>query len=74
MGANFRRAVLDISIGGMCTGVAVGEKNGFRFIAAHPRFNLLDGSYFRRLDDLRAAAKRLAEAGKAPARAAPDRA
>jgi hypothetical protein len=67
--AVFRPALapLVISIGGLCTGVAVGEKNGFRFIAAHPRFNLLDGSYFRRLDDLRAAAGRLAKAGQAPA-------
>jgi hypothetical protein len=59
-------APLAIRIGGISAGLAIGGKNGFRFLAAHPRFDLLDGSLFRRLEDLRAAAKRLNKAAAAP--------
>lgn len=53
-----------INVSGLAAGFAIGDKNGFRFVAAHPRFDSLDGSNFRRLGDLKAAAKRLAEAGR----------
>lgn len=47
-------------------GVAIGDHKGFRFVSAHPNFDILDGSSFQRVDDVRLAAKRLALA-KQPA-------
>lgn len=55
-------APIVIRTDGFAAGFAIGDRNGFRFVAAHPRFDILDGSNFRRLDDLKAAAKRLAAA------------
>jgi hypothetical protein len=43
-------------------GVAVTSGQGYRFIAADPDFRPLDGSSFRRLDQLERAAERLARA------------
>ncbi|MDX2266157.1 MAG: hypothetical protein NW215_14450 [Hyphomicrobiales bacterium] len=48
-----------ITVGGVCAGFAINEAGGFRFVGGHPRFNLLDGSRFRRLDDVKNAARHL---------------
>ncbi len=55
-------APLVINIEGVSVGLAVSDKHGFRFVAAHPRFDLLDGNRFRRIADIETAAKRLAQA------------
>ncbi len=40
--------------------LAIAEREGFRFLASDPEFVLLDGSRFRRLEQVEQAARRLA--------------
>jgi len=51
-----------IAIEGMTAGLALRDNNRFRFFSGHPRFDLLDGSRFSHVDDVRWAVKRLARA------------
>lgn len=51
-----------IEIDDIAAGVALRERSGFRFVAADPRFRLLDGSQFRRLSQVEQAARNLARA------------
>lgn len=55
-------APLVIDINGLTAGLAIQDKRGFRFIAAHPRFDILDGSFFRWPEHVKDAVQRLAEA------------
>ncbi|HET6466970.1 MAG TPA: hypothetical protein VFG43_01205 [Geminicoccaceae bacterium] len=43
-------------------GVAIRRPDGFQFIASDPQFRVLDGSRFRRLEQLEQAAHKLARA------------
>jgi len=56
-----------ISIDGIAAGFALRDTWRFRFFSGHPRFDLLDGSRFSRLDDVRWAVRRLADATASPA-------
>jgi hypothetical protein len=58
-------APLVIDIDGVTAGLAIQDERGFRFIAAHPRFDLLDGSFFRLPQQATQAARRLANAARA---------
>lgn len=49
-----------VVVRGIDAGLALREETGFRFVAVDPRFDVLDGSRFRRLDEVEAAARRLA--------------
>jgi hypothetical protein len=51
-----------IDIDGIAAGLALRESNRFRFFSGHPRFDLLDGSRFSRVEAVRWAVKRLAHA------------
>lgn len=51
-----------ITAGGISAGFAISDRKGFRFVAGHRQFDLLDGSYFRRVEDIRSAATRLSQA------------
>jgi hypothetical protein len=51
-----------IEVDDIAAGIALRERTGFRFVAADPRFRLLDGSHFRRLGQIEAAARNLARA------------
>lgn len=51
-----------IEVDEIAAGVALRERSGFRFVAADPRFRLLDGSQFRRLHQVEQAARNLARA------------
>lgn len=53
---------LVISVDGVAAGVAIRGSRQFRFFSGDPRFDLLDGSRFTRVEDLRGAVKRLASA------------
>ena len=63
---NYTRAPapLVIDVDGVTAGLAIQEERGFRFIAAHPRFDLLDGSFFRAPQLVTLAARRLADASR----------
>lgn len=56
------QAPLVITIKGITAGLAVGDKHGFRFVAGHPIFDSLESVRFRRIEDMRTAALRLANA------------
>jgi hypothetical protein len=53
---------LVVIVDGISAGFAVQEESGLRFRAVHPRFEILDGSRFPRVEQLTSAAKRLAKA------------
>jgi hypothetical protein len=72
--ANPHAAPVVIAMDGIAVGLALHDKHRFRFFSGHPRFDLLDGSRFTRIEDLRWAVKRLASAtadiaGQPPLRA-----
>lgn len=54
-------APIVIDVDGVTAGLAIQDKRGFRFIAAHPRFDLLDGSFFRWPEHVKRAVQRLAD-------------
>jgi hypothetical protein len=56
-----------ITIDGIAAGFALRDTWRFRFFSGHPRFDLLDGSRFSRIEDVRWAVKRLAQASAEPA-------
>lgn len=58
--ANENIPAFAIEIGDVSAGLALRERGGFSFVAADPRFRLLDGSRFRRLAQLEEAARNLA--------------
>jgi hypothetical protein len=51
-----------VSVDGVTAGLALRDKHRFRFFSSHSRFDLLDGSRFSRLEDVRWAVARLARA------------
>jgi hypothetical protein len=51
-----------INVDGIAAGFALRDTWRFRFFSGHPRFDLLDGSRFSRIEDVRWAVKRLANA------------
>ncbi len=55
-------APIVITAAGISAGFAISDRKGFRFVAGHRQFDLLDGSHFRRIEDIRSAATRLAQA------------
>ena len=54
--------VWPVSVADLLVGIIVDDERGFRFVAVDRRFRVLDGSSFRRLDDARQAASRVARA------------
>jgi len=60
--ANAPAAPVVIAIDGIMAGLALRDLHRFRFFSGHPRFDLLDGSRFTRIEDVRWAVKRLAYA------------
>jgi hypothetical protein len=60
-----------IAIEGRHVGLAVAGDGGFHFVAADPDYRLLDGSRFRRIEQVEHAARRLTRAvSQAPRRMA----
>ena len=55
-------APVAINIDGVAAGLALRDKHRFRFFSGHPRFDLLDGSRFSRIEDVHWAVKRLSQA------------
>lgn len=55
-------APIVIATDGLTAGLALLDGHRFRFFSGHPRFDLLDGSRFTRIEDVRWAVKRLASA------------
>ncbi|MFA5119974.1 hypothetical protein [Zavarzinia sp.] len=51
-----------IEVDDVVAGLALRERSGFSFVAADPRFRLLDGSRFRRLHQIEAAARNVLRA------------
>jgi hypothetical protein len=60
--ANENHPAYAIEVGDIAAGLAVRERGGFSFVAADPRFRLLEGSRFRRVEQVEAAARNLARA------------
>jgi hypothetical protein len=60
-------APIAIAIDGLTVGLALRETFRFRFLSGHPRFDLLDGSRFSRIEDVQWAVRRLAHASAEPA-------
>ena len=56
------RGPVVIHADGLPAGFAIAGERGFRFLSAHQRFDLLDGSRFPKIDDICAAARHLADA------------
>ena len=57
-----RAASIVVSVEGTIAGLAVRDNGRYRFLSAHPGFDLLDGSRFTRPEEIRIAAIRLARA------------
>jgi hypothetical protein len=53
-----------VNVGGEVAGLAVREGRRFRFMSAHPGFDLLDGSRFTRPEQISNAARKLARAAR----------
>lgn len=53
-----------VVIEGISAGFGVCDGGRLRFTALHPRFDILDGSRFARPEQLRSAARRVAEASR----------
>ena len=60
--ANENYSAYAIEVAGIAAGLALRERGGFSFVAADPRFRLLEGSRFRRVEQVEAAARNLARA------------
>jgi hypothetical protein len=60
--ANENHPAYAIEVSGIAAGLALRERGGFSFVAADPRFRLLEGSRFRRVEQVEAAARNLARA------------
>lgn len=58
--ANENIPAFAIEVAGISAGLALRERGGYSFYAADPRFRALDGSRFRRLNQLENAARDLA--------------
>lgn len=58
--ANENHPAYAIEAEGISAGLALRERSGFSFIAADPRFRLLEGSRFRRVEQVEAAVRNLA--------------
>lgn len=59
-------APIAISIDGVAAGLALRDDHRFRFFSGHPRFDLLDGGRFSRIEDVRWAVRRLSQANGEP--------
>jgi hypothetical protein len=57
-------APMIVNIEGAFAGLAVRDGERFRFLSAHPGFDLLDGSRFTRAEEIRIAASKLARAAR----------
>jgi hypothetical protein len=57
-------APIVVDIEGAFVGLAVRDGGRFRFLSAHPGFDLLDGSRFTRPEQIRVAARKLARAAR----------
>lgn len=55
-----------IAVAGRQAGLALRQGRGFRFVAADPDFQLLDGSRFGSLEQLQDAARRFAKSLRRP--------
>jgi hypothetical protein len=55
-------APIAINVDGVAAGLALRDRHRFRFFSGHPYFDLLDGSRFSRIEDVRWAVKRLLQA------------
>lgn len=55
-----------IEIGEIAAGVAVRERGGFAFVATDRRFNVLDGSKFKRVHQIENAARNVWRAHAGP--------
>jgi hypothetical protein len=53
-----------VNVEGEVAGLAVREGRRFRFMSAHPGFDLLDGSRFTRPEQISNAARKLARAAR----------
>jgi hypothetical protein len=53
-----------VVVEGVSAGFGVREGNSLRFRAVHPRFAILEGSRFARVEQLRRAARRVARASR----------
>lgn len=60
--ANENNPAFAIEVAGISAGLALRERGGFSFIAADPRFRIIEGSRFRRLAQLEEAVRTLARA------------
>ena len=60
--ANENIPAFAIEVGDVSAGLALRERGGFSFVASDPRFRILEGSRFRRLNQLEEAARNLARA------------
>ncbi|WP_374383748.1 hypothetical protein [Dongia sp.] len=60
--ANENNPAFAIEVSGISAGLALRERGGFSFIAADPRFRIIEGSRFRRLAQLEDAVRTLAKA------------
>ncbi|MDD3446401.1 MAG: hypothetical protein PHS60_13375 [Zavarzinia sp.] len=58
-GGSAAAPAITIEIDDITAGIAIRERAGFTFIASDSRFRLLDGSRFRRLQQIEAAARRM---------------
>jgi hypothetical protein len=63
-GASEGAAPLIVRIEGQFAGLAVRDGRGFRFLSAHPGFDLLDGSRFTRPEEIKRAAQKLVRAAR----------
>lgn len=60
--ANENHPAYAIEADGISAGLALRERGGFSFVAVDPRFRLLEGSRFRRVEQVEAAVRNLARA------------
>jgi hypothetical protein len=63
-GSDEAAMALIVHIEGQFAGLAVREGRGFRFLSAHPGFDLLDGSRFTRPEEIKRAARNLVRAAR----------
>lgn len=59
--ANENHPAYAIEADGIAAGLALRERGGFSFVAADSRFRLLEGSRFRRVEQVEAAVRNLAK-------------
>jgi hypothetical protein len=63
-GGGFAAVPIVVNVEGEVAGLAVWEGQRFRFMSAHPGFDLLDGSRFTRPEQISNAAKKLVRAAR----------